>query len=90
MKLHKLVAEELDKNIKTAPKRVQKILNKDFIVKLNNTFKNKIDDLEKRYEKGKGGEYLTAWLPISQEVEIRTNHVFSVLTFIRWYKMNFG
>jgi asparagine synthetase B (glutamine-hydrolysing) len=89
MKLHKLIAKELDKNIKSAPKGVWKILDKKYISELNNVFKNKIKDLEDTYGKGNGGQYLTAWLSISEEVEIRTNHVFSVLTFIRWYGMNF-
>jgi len=40
---------------------------------LNKVFKDRIKELEKRLGKGRGGEYLTAWLPISQEVEIRTN-----------------
>lgn len=90
MKLHKLVAKELDKNIKHASSGVWSILNKEYIKQLNNLFKNRIKELENHLGKGKGGEYLTAWLPINQEVEIRTNHVFSVLTFIRWYQMNFA
>jgi len=89
MKLHKLVAKELDKNIKSAPAGVWSILDKRYISQLNKVFKERIKELEKKLGRGRGGEYLTAWLPISQEVEIRTNHVFSVLTFIRWYQMNF-
>ena len=89
MKLHKLVARKLDENIKSAPAGVWSILNKKYITQLNKAFKDRIKELEKRLGKGRGGEHLTAWLPISQEVEIRTNHVFSVLTFIRWYRMNF-
>jgi|TARA_B100001971_G_scaffold209763_1_gene233924 asparagine synthase (glutamine-hydrolysing) len=89
IKLHKLIAKELDKNIKSSPKRIWKILNKEYIIKLNGVFKQRISELENKFGKGKGGEYLTAWLSISQEVEIRTSHVFSVLTFMRWYRMNF-
>ena len=90
MKLHKLISKELDKNIKKADPKIWKILSKKYIINLNNSFKNRINELEEKFGKGRGAEHLTAWLPISQDVEIRTNHVFSVLTFMRWYKMNFS
>lgn len=89
MTLHKLISKELDKNIKKADPKIWRILNKNYLLKLNQTFKNRIKELEKIHGKGRGAEYLTAWLPISSEVEIRTNHVFSVLTFMRWFEMNF-
>lgn len=89
MKLHKLISKAFEKEIKNASPEVWKILDKKFVVGLSQRFKKRIKDLEKEYGPGNGGRFLTAWLPISQEVEIRTNHVFSVLTFIRWYQMNF-
>jgi len=90
MKLHQLLGDELDKNIKNARSNVWKILNKKYVIELNKIFKSRIRELESTFGKGRGGEYLTAWLPISKDFEIRTNHIFSVLTFIRWFEINFS
>jgi asparagine synthase (glutamine-hydrolysing) len=90
MKLHKLLLKEFSKNIKTAHPSLWGILNKDFIKQLRNTFSKRITELESKYGVGRGAEYLNAWLPISEELEIRTSHVFAILTFMRWFTINFS
>jgi len=89
MELHKLLSDEFKKNIEDAHESLWSILNKKFMEKLSDIFLERIQELELKYEAGKGGEYLNAWLPISEGIEIRTSHIFALLTFMRWYKINF-
>jgi asparagine synthase (glutamine-hydrolysing) len=85
--LHRLIAEELDGNIRTAKPGIWKILDKESIVELNERFKGKIGELEKE---GKGGSELTKEIPMGEETGIKVKHVFSILTLIRWFEINFN
>jgi len=84
MRLHKLISSALDKEIKKANSNIWKILDEKFISNLSKSYSNKIKELEEIHGENNGGQFLTAWLPISGPVELRTNQLFSVLTLIKW------
>ncbi|EKE14436.1 MAG: hypothetical protein ACD_12C00506G0002 [uncultured bacterium] len=89
MELHKLLSGEFKSNLNQAHDSLWNILNKQFMETLLGKFTSRINELENKYGTGKGGEYLNAWLPISEDVQIRTSHIFAILTFMRWFKINF-
>ncbi|MCI0560966.1 MAG: asparagine synthase (glutamine-hydrolyzing) [Nitrososphaera sp.] len=64
------------------------ILSMPKVAELNRQFKWRLADLE-RSPQPAGGESLTSYMYLSQPVELKTVHVFSVLTLIRWFRLNF-
>ena len=85
--LYRLLAAELDKNIRDADPRVWEILDKSFIISLNGAFRERISMIEN----GKvAGSSLTREILMNDEVGLRVKHVFLALTFLRWFDMNFG
>lgn len=88
MRLHKLIADAFQTNIKEADSSIWKVLNRTRMDELVQEFRARIEDLEYEYGPNYGGEHLTRWLPISEDVHIRTSHIFALLTFLRWYKLN--
>ncbi len=83
--MHKLVAQELDKNIKKANSGVWKILDKQFVFGLNQEFKLRIAEIENKKRKFN----LTQEILFREEINLRSKHIFLLLTFLRWYKLNF-
>ena len=88
LRLHRLICEELDENIKSTDPRVWRILNKERINQLNKKFRKKIEELE-RHEETRGFE-LTKEDTLTERTDVRAKHVFSVLTLIRWFQINFA
>lgn len=88
MRLHKLLAFEFEQNIASASLIAWQVLNKGFIEKLAKKYNQKLQELEQVHGPGKGAEQLNAWLPIHEEVSLRTSHIFALLTFLRWLHLN--
>src|SRR3989338_1925840 len=86
LKLHKMIQRLFEKNISQAHQSIWQMLNKDEQQKLNDGYYRSIQRLEKS---GKGGQKLNTWIPVSKSIEVRTYHVFTFLTLLRWYKLNF-
>lgn len=84
---HKLIAKEFKRSISRSQEKVWDMFNKERFEKLSDEFDELIKSLE---EKG-DGKSLVAWLPLSEEVSLRTNQIFSFLTLLRWidlYKLS--
>jgi len=86
LQFYKLISIELDKSIKSSKNEVWEIIDKDYILSLNNELKDKINFLR---EKGDIGLSLTSEIPLSEPVELRMKHIFSIFTFIRWFNIYF-
>lgn len=87
LEVHKQIQKLFEKIIESTPQSVWKLLNKKALLQLNNQYKARIKELETEFGKGKGGEHLNAWLPISGNIEIRTSQVLCWLTTIRWMEL---
>jgi len=78
---HRMIAKEFKRAIATAREKVWGIFKKERFQKLSEDFDELLDALE---ESEKGAKDLIAWLPLSEPVSLRTNHIFSFLTLLRW------
>jgi len=87
LEVHKQIQKLFEKTIQNAPQSTWNMLNKKAVLQLNNNYKKRIKELETKFGKGKGGEYLNAWLPISVNIKIRTSQVLCWMTIIRWMKL---
>lgn len=77
---HKMIAQEFKRSISRSQEKVWDIFNKKRFEKLSNDFEILLESLEKEGD----GKSLVAWLPLSEEVSLRTNQIFSFLTLLRW------
>lgn len=85
IEFHRLIAKELDNNVRNTNPAIWKILNKNHIISLNKNFKNKI---RKIAENGNGT--LTKEILMSDPTDLRSKHIFIALTFMRWFNIYFN
>ena len=85
--MHRLIAELTEAEIRAAHTDVWEILNRRQVEEVVAQLAARIDDLG---GSGLGTNSLTAEVPLSKPVELRTKHVFMVLTFLRWFKLFCG
>ena len=89
LRFHRKIQEAFEINIASAKKDIWNVLSKTHIESLNMAFKDSIKKLETHGLMQTGGKQLTEYLYLNQEVEVRTVHVFSILTLFRWFAINF-
>jgi len=78
-----LLAIKLEDEINNAS-NVWEILSKDYARKITSDLKTRIEEIRR------GGENdLTKAITLNQNVSLRIKHAFSILTFLRWFDLNF-
>lgn len=87
LRAHRLVADMLRAELRSAGGAVWSILDREHTESLLNLYAKRIDDIER--SKQEDATALTDEIPLSRPVSLRTRHVFSVLTFIRWFRTIF-
>jgi asparagine synthase (glutamine-hydrolysing) len=90
LNFHRKIQEEFALNIQIASKDFWEIFSKSRLEQMNLEFLEKIDKLEAAGCRTTGGTALTEYIYLNQSVELRTTHVFSMLTTFRWWDINFG
>lgn len=81
---YELMGKRLKEEINLASPDVWQILSKNYACKIHRDFNITIQEIKR------GGENnFTKEIPLNQPVSMRLNHVFSILTFLRWFDMNF-
>lgn len=81
---HARIADRLSLETEAAPGGVWSILDRGAVLRMIRAFR-----AELRAAGDEGGDALTAYLPLQAEYGVRSSHLFAVLTFIRWYSLNF-
>jgi asparagine synthase (glutamine-hydrolysing) len=82
--LYKLLLGVLEKNIISCSPRVWSILSKNYALELAHMFKEEIKRIE-----GGSENCLSKNIPLSHDVSLRVKHVFTILTFLRWFQLYF-
>jgi asparagine synthetase B (glutamine-hydrolysing) len=79
---HKIIADRLAYDVERASKDVWELLNKNFVLKMLTTFKRRLQSAGQNQ-----GDLMTNYIPLGQDLELRTSHLFAILTFLRWYEL---
>lgn len=79
-----LVGNKLEEEIENASPEVWEILSRDYAGKLHQDFATRIREIRQ----GRDND-LTKEIALNQDVSIRVKQVFSILTFLRWFDLNF-
>src|SRR3989344_4402064 len=79
-----LMGKRLGEEIESASPEVWEIVSRDYTCKISQNFATRIQEIRE----GRDND-LTQNIALNQEVSMRVKHVFSILTFLRWFDMNF-
>lgn len=89
LRFHKKIQEAFESNINSAHSSIWDVLSRQHIERMNQLFKEKIQYLERKGLNFNGGRNLTGYIYLNQDIELRTVYIFSVLTLLRWFNINF-
>jgi len=86
---HARIRDALDVAISNAATDTWEVVNRDRVLWIAKQYAARIKELEKLGGDDSGGESLISYLRLDEPWSVRTPHVFGLLTFFRWWKMNF-
>jgi asparagine synthase (glutamine-hydrolysing) len=81
---HARIAERLSLEVERSPAGVWSMLDRRAVLKMIDAFRAQL-----RSAGAEDGDALTAYLPLDAQYHVRSSHLFAVLSFIRWYVINF-
>jgi asparagine synthase (glutamine-hydrolysing) len=79
---HAQIANRLELEIENAHSSIWEILDRQDILKRIENFHVRMRSLN-----SKSGDLLTAYIPMTDEPQVRTAELFAILTFLRWYQL---
>lgn len=79
---HEGIAKRLASAINQAPQEVWEFLDRPTVEWMVKSFRNSMSSVGLS-----GGEKLTRYVPLDERYQIRTSHLFGVLTLLRWYQI---
>jgi asparagine synthase (glutamine-hydrolysing) len=86
---HITIRDALSQSVREAPEEIWDVLDRDGVTALLAAYAARIAKLENAHAYEDGGEDLTRYLSLNEPWEVRTPHVFGLLTVFRWWKINF-
>jgi asparagine synthase (glutamine-hydrolysing) len=84
---HETIADALAAEMRGAPSGVWDFLDKRVVRAMVHDFRARAGTLHREHA---ADETLAGYLPLGASLEVRTQHLFAILTLIRWYTLNFG
>lgn len=86
---HGVVRDALRAAIDDAPPEAWEVVNRQGAQNVLNLYSESISRIELQGSLDQGGDELTKYLRLDEPWSVRTPHAFGLLTFFRWWKMNF-
>jgi len=90
LQFHRLIEQALATAIDEAPAEAWEIVDRNGARNLLSLYSTAIVGLEQRGSLASGGEDLTRYLRLDEPWSVRTPHAFGLLTFLRWWRINFS
>jgi asparagine synthetase B (glutamine-hydrolysing) len=90
LQFHRLIERALAKAIEEAPAEAWDIVDKGGARALFDSYSTAIAGLEQGGALATGGDDLTRYLRLDEPWSVRTSHAFGLLTFLRWWRLNFS
>jgi asparagine synthase (glutamine-hydrolysing) len=81
---HRLVADRLAEEVQKASARVWEFLDKNTVLRLLREFRTLVAQVRSQRD---GGLLLTEYIPLGEQMAVRTTHLFAILTLIRWHEL---
>ncbi len=81
---HRVIADTLAEEIEAAPPGAWEFLSKEFVKATLSDFLAKVSTIG---DTERADESLAAYLPLDAPLEVRTQQLFAILTFLRWYSL---
>jgi hypothetical protein len=79
---HASIAQRLMSEIEQASPELWELLDKKVVLRLVEEFRGRL-----RQSGPLGGEALTSYIPLGAELQVRTAHLFAILTLLRWHSL---
>ncbi|MFY9621488.1 MAG: asparagine synthase (glutamine-hydrolyzing) [Pyrinomonadaceae bacterium] len=79
---HAQIANRLGHEVENAHSSLWEILDREYILKRIENFNVRMSSADDQ-----SGDLLTAYIPLTDEPQVRTAELFAILTFLRWYQM---
>jgi asparagine synthase (glutamine-hydrolysing) len=89
LSFHQLIETALRDNIVNADPAVWEVLDRDGVEAVLSAYSARIAALAAAGAEQDGGEELTKYLRLDEPWSVRTPHAFGLLSFFRWWHMNF-
>ncbi|MBI4468274.1 MAG: asparagine synthase (glutamine-hydrolyzing) [Acidobacteria bacterium] len=87
---HHPIRDALRAEVDRAPADVWEILDRSGVNTMLEAYSARITDLQRKGLMDDGGDELTRYLRLDEPWSVRTPHAFGLLTFFRWWKLNFA
>lgn len=87
---HRAIRDALELSIHEASPEAWDVVDRQGALSILEHYSLAIGDLERGGSLEGGGEDLTRYLRLDEPWSIRTPHAFGLLTFLRWWRMNFS
>jgi len=87
---HYKVQRALKAGLKEVPSSIWDVLNRRQIEQMSGDYLKKLRQIESSGSSEFDGEEMTRYIPLSQKLELRTPHMFGILTLLTWWKQHFS
>ena len=90
LSFHEIISRAFEQAVAEVPNDIWNVIDKKRVVELVADYEKAIHSLSKNGGSEAGGNHLTQYLSLHETWQLRTPHMFGLLTLLRWWTLNFS